>query len=196
MELDITKIPDYIPADNFNRYVSIPEVYAAISCLEPFTDAEQKYIASILNKKQFHPIRDVKLDVYIEEHSYATYVHTTVGDLKKFVEALSGKLNLQTNNTVIPLHLDLVCDDDRGVLEFGLTYDSSINAARNTVVDLIKDYIQRERKCAVEKQLNAEKKKLTELQKQEREANILALITRLQNREITPEEFKTLSGAL
>jgi hypothetical protein len=195
-ELSITKIPDYVPADNLDRYVSIPEVYAAISSLEPFTDKEQKYIASILNQKRHHRVIDVKLGVYIEECNYATYVSTTVADLKSFVQTLSEKLKLQNNDTVIPLCLDREYEEGGGLLEFGLTYDSTINQVRNNVVDIIKDYIERERKYAVEQNLNAERKKLAEVKKKQREESILSLIARLQDKEITPEEFKTLSEAL
>lgn len=195
-ELSITKIPDYIPADNLDKYVSVAHVYSAISSLEPFTVKEQKYIASILNQKRHHRANDVKLNVYIEECGYATYVSTTIYDLKQFVQNLTEKLKSQTNDTVIPLCLERDLEEGSGVLEFGLTYDSSINAIRNNVIDIIKDYIERERKQEIQNKLNAEKQREATLKKKQREEDILTLITRLQNKEITPEEFKTLSDAL
>lgn len=195
-EPSITKIPAYIPADNLDKYVSVADVYSAISSLEPFTAKEQNYIASILNQKRHHRVNDVKLNVYIEECGYATYVSTTIYDLKQFVQNLSEKLKYQTDCTVIPLCLDSDPEEGGGVLQFGLTYDSTINAVRNNVVDIIKNYIERERKQDIQNKLNAEKRQVASLKKKQREADILTLIIRLQNKEITPEEFKTLSEAL
>lgn len=199
----LTTISDIVPASMTEKTASVSQVYEKIKHLEPFSQEENEKIANFLNKKRYlhtDPV-SVVLESEQTEYGFQIYPKIKIGEWKNFVTRVERKLKNLPNDDYIYISLSRNKDEHE---DFDGTYDFDFNIITDHTKQhfnqsVIKDLITLlERNREHEKKKKQAEKALEEkkLKEQKREKDILEIITKLQNKEISAEQFKELSEKL
>lgn len=199
----LISISDIVPASVSERTVNISQVYESIKHLEPFSQKENEKIASFLNKKRYcytDPV-SVVLESEQTEYGFQIYPKIKIQEWKNFVARVERKLKNLPNDDYIFISLSQN-KDEYGEIDGTYDFDFDIitdHTKQHFNLSSIKDlttFLERDREY--EKKKNQAEKALEEkkLKDQKREKDILELITKLQNKEISAEQFKELSEKL
>lgn len=135
------------------------------------------------------------------EYTFQIYPKIKIGEWKNFVTRVERKLKNLPNDDYIYISLSRNKDEHE---DFNGTYDFDFNIITDHTKQhfnqsVIKDLITLlERNREHEKKKKQAEKALEEkkLKEQKREKDILEIITKLQNKEISAEQFKELSEKL
>ena len=196
-ESSIPLITKYMPHGLSQGLCSPAEVYEKILYLGPFSDEENKMIAKCMNHPRWCSTQQITLRFSdTDESPYYISPEITVKDFKKFINDAS--IALQNVPLITPVYLTLdVGEEDEAIgLNWSFKPAKASLYINSKVIEDIEDSILAHRKTKEADDIRNKKRVDEEKKNKQREADILTLITRLQNKEITPEEFKTLSEAL
>lgn len=203
MNNKLLAVSDYVPADSQEKYVSVAQVYEKIQHLHPFSQQENEMISKILNKKHYRYLEEVDIEVCTQLSEYCSKLYPAINikEWKKFSEKVNKQLINVPNNEQIYITLfesENTCEDDtkKYYLTFHVPTIKDDDRINEKVVAEITSCLENHRNSLKQKKEEQERKIRVEKMKKQREDAILELIKKLQDKVITPEEFKIESEKL
>lgn len=199
MRTPFDKFPDHTSYKEC--YAKISEVYEKIAHLAPFSQKETEIITNCLNKKYYQPKDELSFEVEYDEDAYGSlYPKVSIKEWKSFCERMTKKLeNIPKTEYIYLSHRHCYNqNEDIQVGSFTLTFPDKKRTGEidERVVREIIIAIEKNRDFIRLEEERKEKERILKEKEEQRKNKIYELLVKLQNNEITIEEFKNQSEIL